>query len=120
MIIYIIIYKGQRWGSALPGSFLQKEQLNKDFQSDLIYANIEGCVYEKKLPDLNVNSNENNDKKNYLYDDKLRLFYAGDFCSTRIPGIFIMHMYICVNMYMYLYVCMYIYMHVCIYTCMYV
>mmetsp|Transcript_28349 Transcript_28349/g.27168 ORF Transcript_28349/g.27168 Transcript_28349/m.27168 type:complete len:500 (-) Transcript_28349:66-1565(-) len=79
--------QGQRWGSALPGSFLQKEQLNQDFESDLIYANIEGCVYEKKLPDLNVNSNGFNEKKNYLYDDKLKLFYGGDFCSTRIPGV---------------------------------
>ena len=48
--------KGQRWGSALPGDFLPE---NIDFSSDSRYKEVEGVVYQRKIPDLRLDNDDN-------------------------------------------------------------
>ena len=100
--------QGQRWGSAVPGDFLPPDL---DLTKSTKFVNVEGVIYQREIPDLrlrhdnirclmsdlDIRSSEENDiirdgiaekeLKNFLHDDDLGLFYAGDFCSHRAAGV---------------------------------
>ena len=71
------------------------------------YKNVEGVIYQREIPDLRVEKykenieveiatevlathtkcSENDELPDFLSDDELGLYYAGDFCSKKTPGI---------------------------------
>jgi hypothetical protein len=79
-----------------------------DLAKSTKFKNVEGVIYQCEIPDLRLrhdstapisdlrNSVESiemidgireKDLKNFLHDDDLGLFYAGDFCSHRAAGV---------------------------------
>ena len=48
-----------------------------------------GRIENLTVPEFNfhINEKENEIPRDYLYDDSLGLFYAGDFCSRRTAGV---------------------------------
>lgn len=72
--------QAQRWGSAMPAP-----QAPGDTVTTL------GTTYDRSIPLLVPAADEINrveqERKDFVADDELRCYYAGDYCSTRTPGI---------------------------------
>lgn len=98
-----VFQQGQRWGSAVPGDFLP---LDLDLEKSTKFKMVEGVIYQCEIPDLQLrqtatipihvlsdkNSAESDSRgengiKDFLHDNDLGLFYAGDFCSHRAAGV---------------------------------
>jgi predicted NAD/FAD-dependent oxidoreductase len=77
----VIYLQAQRWGSGLPAP--------KGIKSSAV-EEICGTTYVKSLHSSLVYQTKDDDKdgerKDFVADDELGLYYAGDFCSKRNPG----------------------------------
>jgi hypothetical protein len=74
----VVYLQAQRWGSGLP----VPESISNDFETicDTVYASSlhSSLVYPRPRDAIR--------KRDFVADDTLRLYYAGDFCSHRNPG----------------------------------
>jgi predicted NAD/FAD-dependent oxidoreductase len=102
----LLYLQGQRWGSAIPGTLRPAGQdsgagagagAEAGSGQGADTSEIGGTVYQRTIPDLAVKISAGGGaagpheappaSRDFLQDDALRLYYAGDFCSTRVPGV---------------------------------
>lgn len=82
----VLYLQGQRWGSAIPG--------DRDTQ-DIDLVEVGGTRYQRSIPNLATKTSRVMPAKmsvvdapvDFLSDDTLMLYYCGDFCSYRVPGV---------------------------------
>jgi len=87
----ILYLQGQRWGSAIPGSLdARGEGGAAEGEADAV-TDIAGTRYQRSVPDLSPRPDALSGPgrgQDFLADDDLGLYYAGDFVSTtRAPGV---------------------------------
>jgi len=80
-----VYLQAQRWGSGLPAPFKENQEVQDicgsmytcDLPDSVVYPRIQGQASgdQKKEEDID-----------FIHDDALQLYYAGDFCSSRCPG----------------------------------
>jgi predicted NAD/FAD-dependent oxidoreductase len=86
----VVYLQGQRWGSGLPApaAIGGRDDLGRGAGT----ASVMGVEYERNVPPLvydrpaRSGSSSAVEDVDYLADDALRLYYAGDFTSRRAPG----------------------------------
>lgn len=88
MIIYLILLLLcflSQYQSVIPDLNVRS---NKDIDNSLNNDNGDINDNNKNNDTNDVNEKKNGkERKDYLYDDALGLYYAGDFCSYRIAGV---------------------------------